>query len=292
VNDLQRPVRPLDAFDENSNKSIISKLDPETRERVKSPGVQRVLEMSDEEVDRQLRPSLVMKRLRTSWWLEYDRIAHQIYNYRCPNPKREYGFKIDRAIEGICTEEYFREKVLSSDVALGYIMRPPADYIVCINEALQHGVQKLREILDFPLWKKKVNNKGVTVRTPEGEDVYEPDHRTADIILKAFAMIDLRAKGAIAQKLNIEGMMVQKNMNVNIEAGISKVTTHINHENLEKKILSIDNIDARLQELSAETRSILEDPMLMSNEVNFITQAKEERYKKEIEDFVTRPIGN
>jgi hypothetical protein len=218
--------------------------------------------MSEDELTKQYKPGLALRRLRTSWWLEYDRLQEHYLQHHLSKAK----FDIERAIQSVCTKKYFLDSVVDKDNALGYILRPPAAYIVCVEEALQHGVDRLREILNLPLYKPRMSARGAYIKDGDGNPQMEPDHKTIDIVLKAFAMLDLRAKGAIAQKLNIEGMLQQKNVNVNVAANGNRRVTTVDVDALEQKVLSIDDLDEKLNLLTRETKLIMEDPKLLGDE--------------------------
>ena len=252
---------PIDAFDENNPYSLFSYIPPELSKRVKSKGVVKYLQMSEEDFERELKPTLVLRRLRTEFWLEYEKKSN--CNSTNTLSGRRHQFQLENVYLGICSKEYFYDFVVTNDAAFAWILRCPGDYIVSLTEALQHGVNRLRELLDIPLYKPITNKRsGGFLRNDEGEIIMEVDTKAADILLKSYAMLDIRVKGAIPQKLNIQGMMERKNVNVNLQAGMSRVTNRdVDVDMLDKKLLSIEDLDEKLSLLNNETRSILNEPM-------------------------------
>ena len=244
------PTGPVDAFDPKHPRSLFSLLPIEVASRINNADVQQMMKYTDTELEEVYRPSIMVRRLRTAFWLEYD---------RCVGTDTRYDMKMDlaRIVAGTCALKHFKDVILPNNLQFGYMLRVPPNYLVCLTEALEQGANRLREILDIPLYKTKgFTKEGHPYMDKEGNILYEPDHKAADLLLKAFAMLDLRVKGAVPQKLNIRGMMDRRNVNVNVDAGMRRVT-NVNNDALEEKILSIEDLDKKLAQLSDESRQLL-----------------------------------
>jgi hypothetical protein len=118
--------------------------------------------------------TLVTQRIRVSLWQEYE---SAIQNNRV--------MKVQQIFAGTCSESAFYS-LIDNPVRLGYILCPPADYIVMLKEAHQAGLEKLRELF--------------SARVVDEEGYMNP--KAADMVLKAFALLDARLKGAVVQRVD------------------------------------------------------------------------------------------
>lgn len=178
--------------------------------------------MDEKELRKFVKPNQAVDSLRTSFWLEYER-----------SKAKNVKFLISNVIAGICTKEYFAHVVLQSSGAVEWMIRPPMSYQKAMEEALQFGLSKLREIMEMPLTKPLKDKKGEVVRDKKGYIVMEPDHKAADLVLKAFAMADLRVKGAVAQRVEMKSMHLTANVNANEMQRLAESNTM---EDLDKKL--------------------------------------------------------
>jgi hypothetical protein len=118
--------------------------------------------------------TLVTQRIRVSLWQEFEAA---IQNNRLMKAKQIYA--------GTCSESSFY-RLIENPHRLGYILCPPADYIVMLKEAHQAGLEKLRELFSA----KIVDDDGFM------------NPKAADMVLKAFALLDARLKGAVIQRVD------------------------------------------------------------------------------------------
>lgn len=118
--------------------------------------------------------SVTLQRLRMSFWQEYE---------RCRESKR--AFKLVHVYAGICGYTYFNETI-DNKHKLAFLLCPPSDYVVTLKEAHQAGLEKLREIF--------------SARITDDEGYLNP--KAADMVIKAYALIDARLKGAIVQRVD------------------------------------------------------------------------------------------
>lgn len=114
-------------------------------------------------------------RLRIAFWMEYDRAI-------MASDAKMY---MPRVHGGVCSSEYFYQVVIRKPEKVAWMLCPPASYTKAMEEALTFGIEKLRDILEFPLY----NKKG------------EPDTKVGELILKAVEKLDIRQKGAIIQRV-------------------------------------------------------------------------------------------
>lgn len=144
------------------------------------------LMVQDYEYHKQQNQTVTTMRIRMSFWHEYETAVVRGANMR-----------MSQIIGGVCTETYFRAKVLTDNKKMAFILCPPTDYVVQVKEALSAGMENLRKIVSA----KVVDDDGYLMP------------KAADMVIKAVQMLDLRIKGAIVQR--IDQRSVNLNMNQN-----------------------------------------------------------------------------
>ncbi len=195
--------------------SILDRANPRAVINLVPPAVQRAIEnvpqdffsLTEVELEKespQGKWTIADRRMRTSFWLEYTR-----------SQDTGHAMSMSLVYGGICSRNYFYESFLTNKARMAYLLSQPADYKIAVEEALTCSVDKVREILEMPLYDP------VTGR---------PDTKVAEAILKAFKMLDDRVKGAVVQRVE------QKNLNVNYEAGKKPGATPETMDDLDKKL--------------------------------------------------------
>jgi len=123
--------------------------------------------------------------LRNNFWMEFDRC--QIVGASTLQETSVW--------RGACAESYWNALLESPDRwhIIAFIVTKPIAYEVSIHSLLNLATRKIREILMIPL----KNEKG-EIR----------DSKTLDVILKAAAMVDMRAKGGYVQKAETKNLTV------------------------------------------------------------------------------------
>jgi hypothetical protein len=221
--DLERVAK--DVF--TGEKSLVALLGhaPKIREMVlrlekEHPELMHLDEVSFREKHKQ-DITLITQRVRISLWQEYE-MAH--LNNRMMRARQMYA--------GVCSETAFYH-LINNPVRLAFILTAPSDYIVTLKEAHDAGLSKLRELF--------------TAKVVDEEGYMNP--KAAEIMIKAFAILDARLKGAVIQRVD------QRVLTANVEAptpgfvGIPK-----DMEKLEEEIAK-----AR-QQLSKITKSVRLSP--------------------------------
>lgn len=147
----------------------------------------QLLKMDEKALKKMLKPSAILSRIRIAFWKEYERAQIMKSNMR-----------IDNCYRGICTREFFMDAVARNVQAVAWILRPTTNYVVAMEEALNHGIERMREILDFPLWEMK------EVKSKDGQRRQKkmPNYETAKLVLKTVQMLDTRVKGASVQRVH------------------------------------------------------------------------------------------
>jgi hypothetical protein len=118
--------------------------------------------------------TLITLRVRVALWQEFELAVLNNRNIR-----------VKQMFAGVCTEGAFY-KLIENPIRLAFILLAPTDYIVTLKEAHEAGLDKLRELLSA----KVVDEEGYM------------NPKAADMVIKAFALIDARLKGAIVQRVD------------------------------------------------------------------------------------------
>ena len=168
-------------------------------------------------------PPMVIEALRNNFWLEFDRataagdemIIAQIYS-------------------GVCNKSYFDRMIEEKPYFLAYILSKPPEYDAVMNGLLSLSTRRIRDMLNIPLKK------------PNGE---LQDAKTLEIILKAAAMIDLRARGNYLNRSETKNLTLQKTEVTNTYSGFFD-----NAGKKDAKELAGD-IDEQIKKLDEQLRS-------------------------------------
>ena len=124
-------------------------------------------------------------RARLSFWDEYN-LATQENRLMDEN----------RFMSGIMTTDVWQRVYLTNRKKLLWILCQPANYTATMRYLLDVGLKRLQEIMEMPLVAK--NGK--------------PDIRMISQVLKAFQLVDLRVKGSVLQRMQID----QRSLNVHV----------------------------------------------------------------------------
>ena len=165
--------------------------------------------LSDEKsVRRYVEPDDRDDRVRLAFWDEY--------NASTAAGKR---MSLQSIISGTCSWESWVTAYEPHDKRMCWIFTPPTSYVSQMRHILHRGTERLLEIINLPML------------TDEGK----VDIKVANLILRAWQLADMRVKGGVMQKVQIE----QKSMNLNLNADSSV-------DNLRSQVSAMD-----LQELES-----------------------------------------
>jgi hypothetical protein len=144
---------------------------------------------SEDWLRKYLKPDERDERLRLSFWDEYNIVTAGTYKRR---------MRLESILSGICNNNTWEKVYACNDKKLLWVLTPPKSYVQSMNYILHLGTERLSEIMSLP------------IKDEDGN----VDHKAASLILKAFEMVDMRVKGGIIQKMQVE----QKNLNVHVSA--------------------------------------------------------------------------
>ena len=202
-------------LDRDSERALYNISPENIKKQLRNGGVQKYLKMDEDKLKEQLNPTVHNNRLRISFWKEYDLAQSEGRDIAEVNIYR-----------GICTLEKYEASLKSTKLA-AWVLTPPTNYVVAMEESLSQGIDKMREILEMPLYitEFKKNENG------EIERLNLPNTKVAELVIKTVNMLDLRVKGAVIKQIEQRITQTSKSTNANI---------NINAENGEEKIVDVD----------------------------------------------------
>ena len=131
-----------------------------------------------DELKRNMSRYLTLKKLRVAFWQEHAMMI-----------KHARSFDLNLVVKNVCSMGFFM-KLANSPLLLYYILQPPEDYKVQMEEALLFGLDQLREILAMELdeFEKKDQAKMADVQRRIVVDFMNysrgmPVHRTVNVNL-------------------------------------------------------------------------------------------------------------
>lgn len=107
-----------------------------------------LLDLSFDEIEKKANPGVDLRRLRVSFWLEYDRAA-----------RTNTAFSLSNIYRGIMTPAMFKKHVLGNSYRTLYLTIAPPSYQVIMEEMLHYGLMLERDILEM----QHLTEKGVDI---------------------------------------------------------------------------------------------------------------------------------
>lgn len=156
------------------------------------------------ELEQHFNVTTLLKQLKLSLWNQY-RVAHE-KNLSHISPSAVY--------DHLCSRAYFYVDVVDRPHVYAWMLHPPVSYEVATEEALNYGIERVREMLTAPLFSEA------------GNFIKE----NAAVILSAVKFLDSRVKGSPLQRIE------QKNLSVHM---------HQHTEGLTKEALDAELLELR-----------------------------------------------
>lgn len=211
------PLPPLDISAE-SETGILGRVPPAFKTALERSLAARpeLFEMDETALRKLTRFGQTANMLRLAFWQEYQA---SLDGDRAMVMERVYG--------GLVTVGTFYNSYLPRPEFVAWLLCRPTAYETALEEALEFGVTRLREVLELPIL---VNGK--------------VDVKTAAVVLKAYQMVEMRLKGGYVQKIE------QKSMNL---TGSMKDVKDI------QQLKSMEEIQARFKALDARERAVMRE---------------------------------
>ena len=164
-------------------------------------------------------PSPTDNRLRLAFWVEYDR-AQALAE----------SMKMQNIFAGIATSGLFYNQYIRSPSRVAWLLTPPVSYVVKTAEALDFGLDRLRDILE----REPVDAKG------------KFDVRLAELQAKITWMLEQRVKGAVVTKIE------QKTFGLNVhtsDKAVAQMAMGDTMESLEKRLKDLEKKERQTMSL-------------------------------------------
>jgi hypothetical protein len=217
-------------LDPEDPRSMVNLVPPDVSEAMHRVPIE-YFTMSEVDLKKLSRPTQVISRIRLSWWNEYNRAQEMLTH-----------MEMVSVYAGVCHPSYFYAGILKNPRYLAWILCPPTSYLVAMEEALYFGVERLREILELPLYDEKGR----------------ANPAVGNLVLKTVALLDLRVKGAVTQKHE------HKSVALNINTAARDVTNALSGA-------SMDEINHKLSMLEAKLGKPVDSFTDVSSEDEVIT---------------------
>lgn len=272
------PENALDGtiYDPNNPDSLINIIPERMRPvlmRIKDK-MPRVLFQTEGELRQFILPDERDERLRLSFWDEY-------------NHSTAHGKMMSLAafLSGVAAWETWVTVYEPNDKKMMWIFCPPVSYQSAMRNILHKGTERLMEIMSLP------------ILDPDGK----PDSKVIVNILRAFQLVDMRVKGAVTQKLQIQ----QQSLNVNatitqdmpsIQSGQPVDTLQLEElEKLEKRIAQARRDSRRLiSSMSPDDREKylpeLADPRAMKKSGGAVYESLRQTEAENLDSDITLAI--
>lgn len=172
-------------------------------------------------------PYNTIEVLRNNFWIEYDRIQ----------VTKEKKIIIAHIFQGVCTTDAFYNYVSNKKFMpeMAYLFTKPISYEASMAGLLSLANRRIRDILTIPLKK---------------DDGSMQDPKLLELVLKASAMVDLRAKGGYIQRSET------KNLTLMEQRSLTGTMGQVFADGRNKRIdeLTPEEVELRLKQLEEEER--------------------------------------
>lgn len=185
------------------------------------------LDMGEKELKKLFTPSEIEERLRVSFWMEYDRAQ-----------TTGKQMNISNVYQGICSQTWFLRKTVARNVNLAYMLTPPKNYLVEINNMLNLSNEQMRSIIEAP-----------HIRADGSLDA-----KAAQVKVNIWESLLLRAKGAVPH------VVQSQNLNLNVERKEESSTPIQTGADLDERIKHLEaQINGDIIDVKAEEESSSEE---------------------------------
>lgn len=213
-------------YDPQNPDALMNRLPPRLTsvlERVKNK-LPRTLMMTEREIRNHCKPDERDERVRLSFWDEY--------NAATASGKK---MALQSIICGAVSWETWVTAYEPDNKRMLWIFTPPTSYAVQMRHILYKGTERLLEIMNLPI-------------TNKNGDV---DPKIATLILKAWQLADMRIKGGIVQRMQVEQKSV--NVNFNSEQHVDQLREQVSNLQLE----DLETLERRIEKAKRDQHRYL-----------------------------------
>lgn len=133
-------------------------------------------------------PTASVEAMRNNFWMEHDRVV----------TTRNEIMNQSNIYLGVVSRQQFHDIVNTAPHVMAYIITRPPEYEAVMRGLLNLSTRKIRDVLNLPLKKA---------------DGSVQDAKIIELVLKAAAMVDLRAKGGYVQRSETKNLTLMKQEN-------------------------------------------------------------------------------
>lgn len=133
-------------------------------------------------------PTASVEAMRNNFWMEHDRVI----------TTRNEIMNQSNVYLGVVSRQQFHDIVNTAPHVMAYIITRPPEYEAVMRGLLNLSTRKIRDVLNLPLRKA---------------DGSVQDAKIIELVLKAAAMVDLRAKGGYVQRSETKNLTLMKQEN-------------------------------------------------------------------------------
>jgi hypothetical protein len=242
-------------YDEKNPRALLNMLSPALKRYYENYEVQMYLAKGEQELERILQPDVTVKRIRISLWHWYSTL-HDKMQWRSCDPSDRL-ISHERICLGVCNPVIWDKNIRDNSLALAYIFTCPVSYEIMVQEALSESMNRLREILAFPLYEERFTRNGEVI-LKNGVPAVRPNLKAAEIMLKVAAFLDLRVNGAIPKLIQQDVRSI--NLHQHNAAAAAANTNIVNHQDLGNTLMSIEDIDSQIDNLRKQTEALIRYP--------------------------------
>jgi hypothetical protein len=213
-------------YDPHNPDALLNRLPPRLvpiLERVRNK-LPRTLMLTEREIRTQCQPDERDERVRLSFWDEY--------NAATASGKK---MALQSIICGAVSWEMWVSGYEPNNKRMLWIFTPPVSYAIQMRHILHKGTERLLEIMNLPML---------------GEDG-KVDTKVATLILKAWQLADMRIKGGIVQRMQVEQKSV--NVNFNSEQPVDQLREQVSGLQLE----DLETLERRIEKAKRDQHRYL-----------------------------------
>ena len=177
--------------------------------------------MDERELRAHVKPNSSVEALRNSFWVEYAKARDKCLR-----------MQMSSVYSGICSAEYFINNVLKSPGMTAWVMRPPVDYSRAMEALLIFGIERLREIMEAPVYKTTRDKHGIMTRSLDAD--------AAKVVLKAYELVDMRMKGNFTQRSEVKSL--------HVHADVKELAEKDSMEDIERRLRDLRKRERELEQ--------------------------------------------
>jgi hypothetical protein len=232
---------PQDAFDIGNPRSMMSLLPTRWAQGFEEAYRTHAeyFEMTERELYKHLKkegkaPDSIINTIRIRLWLEYERC-------QAGDGRRIEIFKV---LGEVCRAINFEKFILSRPDRAAWLLCPPTSYHSKVEEALDFGISKLRDILDLDVI--------TTTTLKNGKKKTVVNTKLGELQAKIVNMLDVRVHGAA--RVRIDQNVRQVSLNLHHTSGqVSSAIEDMTAESLEAQIKILERQERKALNLPPES---------------------------------------